>query len=237
MNISVCMATFNGEKYIRQQLDSILCQLSISDELIISDDGSTDNTIKIISSYIENDERIRLYFNEKRKGVVGNFENALYYASGDYILLSDQDDVWLPNKVETIVNYLQKYDCVVSDAILIDAYGNIISNSFLKKNNKKGVLHNFIKNGYLGCCIALNKRMLKYVLPFPANIPMHDVWIGLISELFGKTLFCKEKLIYYRRHGLNYSSTSEESNNTFFFKLRYRLILLINLIKRLFESK
>jgi glycosyltransferase involved in cell wall biosynthesis len=231
------MTTYNGEKYIREQLDSILCQLTDSDEIIISDDGSTDSTLDIISSFSEEDIRIKLHFNEKQKGIVGNFENTLNYANGDYIFLSDQDDIWLPNKVKTIVNYLQKYDCVISDAILIDANGNIISDSFFEKNNsKRGILHNFIKNGYLGCCMAFNKRMLKYILPFPAKIPMHDIWIGQISVLFGKTLFCKEKLVYYRRHGLNYSPTSEKSKNSIVIKLIYRFNILFSLFKKILTN-
>ena len=235
--VSVCLATFNGEKYLKEQIDSILCQLSSEDELIISDDGSIDNTIEIISSFIKNDTRIKLHFNEKQKGVVGNFENTLNHASGDYIFLADQDDIWLPNKVETVVNYLQKYDCVESDARIIDTNDNIICDSFIKKNKSgKGFFHNLIKNGYLGCCMAFNKKILKHALPFPANIPMHDMWIGLIAEIFGKTLFLNEPLISYRRHELNFSMTSEKSKNTLFIKLRYRLILLVDLIKRLFES-
>ena len=235
MKISVCMATFNGEKYIEQQIASILCQLSLDDELIISDDGSTDNTLCIIETF--NDSRIKLLPGQEFHNPIFNMENALKNAIGDHIFLSDQDDIWLPNKVKTVVNYLQEYDCVVSDAFLIDADRNIICDSFFEKNNsKRGFFHNIIKNGYLGCCMAFNKRMLRYVLPFPTNIPMHDVWIGLITELFGNAIFLKEPLIYYRRHGLNYSPTSEKSKNTLFFKLRYRLILLVNLIKILLKS-
>jgi glycosyltransferase involved in cell wall biosynthesis len=235
MNISVCMATFNGEKYIKQQLDSILCQLSSDDEVIISDDGSTDKTLFIIESF--NDFRIKLLPNQIFHNPIFNIENALKNVIGDYIFLSDQDDIWLPNKVETIVNYLQKYDCVVSDAILIDANGNIISDSFFKKNNsKRGFLHNFIKNGYLGCCMAFNKKMLKYILPFPAKIPMHDIWIGLISEIFGKTIFYKKPLIFYRRHGTNYSPTSEKSKNSIAIKLIYRFNILFSLFRKVLAN-
>lgn len=94
--ISVCMATYNGEEYIKEQLESILCQLGEMDEIIISDDGSTDNTLNIIESY--NDSRIKIHINTGKHGFVYNFENALQKAKGEYIFLSDQDDIWLPEK-------------------------------------------------------------------------------------------------------------------------------------------
>ena len=94
---SVCMATYNGQKYLREQIESILCQLSANDELVISDDHSTDSTVDIIRSY--GDSRIKMYANELTKGVTHNFENALNKSKGDIIFLADQDDVWLPNKI------------------------------------------------------------------------------------------------------------------------------------------
>jgi glycosyltransferase involved in cell wall biosynthesis len=231
--ISVCVTTFNGEKYIREQLNSILSQININDEVIISDDSSMDDTIDIIESL--KDSRMRLLKNNNFRSPIFNIENALKNAVGDYIFLADQDDIWLPNKVETVVKYLQKYDCVVSDARIIDVNDNIICDSFIKKNkSRKGFFHNLIKNGYLGCCMAFNKKILKHALPFPANIPMHDMWIGLIAEIFGETLFLNESLISYRRHGLNFSMTSEKSKNSLTIKARFRIVLLFNLIKRIF---
>ena len=102
--ISVCIATYNGEKYIREQLDSILPQLGLDDEVIISDDSSTDNTLKIIEEY--NDCRIKIFSNNKFYSPILNFENALKKAQGDFIFLSDQDDIWKSNKVEVVMKYL-----------------------------------------------------------------------------------------------------------------------------------
>jgi len=232
--ISVCMATCNGEKYVQKQVESILAQLSETDEVIVSDDSSSDATIKIIESF--NDSRIKIFKQQKFCSPIFNFENAIKNATGDYIFLSDQDDLWLPNKVKITVNYLKKYDCVISDAFIIDMNEKIISDSFFEVNkSKKGLCSNFIKNGYLGCCMAFHKKMLKYILPFPDNIPMHDMWIGSVSELFGQTVFCKEPLIYHRRHGLNYSMTSEKSINPIAVRLKYRLNLFSSLAGRLFE--
>ena len=123
MKISVCLATYNGEKYIKEQLDSILPQLSANDEIIISDDNSTDDTINIIRSL--NDERIKIYVN-KTKGIVKNFENALNNASGDIIFLSDQDDVWKNDKVKKILSAFSSDNSltlVFSNAEIIDENG------------------------------------------------------------------------------------------------------------------
>lgn len=124
--VSVCMATFNGEKFIKEQIDSILCQLSDYDELIVSDDGSTDKTVDIIKSY--NDRRISIFnhvrnfeTNSLTSIVSSNFENAIKHAKGDYIFLSDQDDVWLPNKISEGVQSLRSSDVVLLNASAVDA--------------------------------------------------------------------------------------------------------------------
>lgn len=232
--ISVCIATYNGEKYIKNQLDSILVQLHENDEIIISDDSSTDKTIEIIKSF--NDKRIVLYENQKFKSPIFNFENSLMYASGDYIFLSDQDDIWLPNKVKTMKKFLLNYDLVLSDADIIDSNGNILKKSFYQMNgSKKGLVKNIIKNSYLGCTMAFKKKILQKSLPFPRDISMHDWWIGLIAELYGTTYFIDEKLIHYRRHGHNASPAGETSHYSFSEKLLFRLLMLKNLILRYFK--
>ena len=231
MNISVCMATYNGEKYIKEQLDSILSQIGENDKLIISDDSSTDNTVQIIKSFKDN--RIKIFENQKFKSPIFNFENALNNATGDIIVLSDQDDIWKANKIETIKKYMHNYDLVLSDADIIDEKGNILHKSFYKLNgSKNGFIKNIVKNSYLGCTMAFNKKILDKSLPFPKDLPMHDWWIGLISEMYGKTYFIEDKLINYRRHGNNASPTGEKSKYSFFQKVIFRLIMIKNLIKR-----
>ena len=232
--ISICMATYNGERYIKEQLDSILCQLTESDEIIISDDGSTDSTVEIIKEY--NDTRIKFYSNTNRKGVVSNFENAINKTSGDFIFLADQDDVWMPNKVEIMLMALENVDLCVCDCELINSDGNILYQSFFQLNHsKKGFLKNLIKNSYLGCCMAFKRNIFKYVLPFPSNIAMHDIWIGLCVELWGKSLFINKRLTKYRRHDKNISSTGNKSNFIFIYKIQYRLNFLYQLLKRKFQ--
>lgn len=229
--ISVCMPTYNGEKYIKEQLDSILSQISVDDEVIISDDSSTDKTLEIIKSY--NDSRLKVLENNHFKSPIYNLENALKQAKGDYIFLADQDDVWYPNKVEKLLLCLTDYNCVVSDATVVNSDMTVIHESFMEINHsRKGFVNNLIKNGFLGCCMAFSSSLLKIVLPFPKNIPMHDSWIGLNATLKGKVLFLDEPLIYYRRHESNASCSSEKSKNTLSTKIKHRYNLFVETMKR-----
>ena len=230
--ISVCMATYNGERFIKEQLSSILNQLSKGDELIISDDGSRDKTLEIIEQF--SDPRIKLYKANFHSPIL-NFQNALKHASNEFIFLSDQDDIWLDTKVETFLPYLKDYDLVVSDCTLIDENKKIIANSFFSLNNSgSGLTKNIYKNGFLGCCMAFNNKTLNHALPFPSDIAMHDIWIGLIAETYGKTYFLPDKLLQYRRHGSNASHAGEESTFSLYKKLLIRWIFIKNLLKRKF---
>lgn len=224
--ISVCIATFNGEKFIREQLRSILVQISNDDEVIISDDFSTDATISVIEAI--NDDRIKIFYNSNKKKrahpAISNFENALSHAKGKYIFLADQDDVWIGNKISLTMPYLLKYDMVLSDCMLIDEKGEITYDSFFRLNNsKKGLFNNLLKNSYVGCCMAFNRRILDKALPFPEDIPLHDLWIGFIAELFYNTIFISEKLIMYRRHKNVSSFTGGRSKYSLLKRISFRL--------------
>lgn len=233
--ISVCMASYNGEKYIREQIDSILKQLGENDELIISDDMSTDATVDIIQSY--NDPRIVLTQGSFHSPIF-NFENALSLAKGDFIFLSDQDDIWMSDKINKTMQYLKKYDCVVSDAIIVDGNRNIIYESFMRRQGSRpGKIANIIKNSYLGCCMAMNRRMIEYALPFPKDIPMHDIWLGAVAEHFGNPIFIKDKLIEYRRHGDNASPTTEKSKYSLREKIMFRITIIADIRARRNERK
>jgi len=234
--ISVCIATYNGEKYIRQQLGSILGQIGESDEIIISDDSSSDRTVEIIKTF--DDKRIRLLENNRFHSPEYNFENALEKATGDIIFLSDQDDIWLENKVKIMTGLLQQYELVVSDCIIINETGDILQESFFNiRGSKKGLLNNLLKNSYMGCCMAFNRKILDIALPFPDNLSMHDMWIGMIGELYGKTYFCDQKLVKYRRHEHSASPTFGPSPYTIKDKISFRLNLLLGIIARLLERR
>ena len=229
--ISVCIATFNGEKYIRDQISSILGQLSQGDEIIITDDGSTDNTLEILEDF--KDPRIKIHQNKNRLGPVYNFENALSRASNQYIFLADQDDIWNERKIKTFKSYLSDYDVVVSDCSVVDNDLNITNPSFytLRKSGK-GLFKNFFQNSYLGCCMAFHRQVLKKALPFPPQLPMHDIWLGLVTELFFKSIFIEDKLILFRRHHLNATITSEKSNHSLYQKFVFRKNLVFTLIRK-----
>lgn len=233
--ISICIATYNGERYIEEQLYSILSQISEMDEIIISDDFSTDKTVDIIKSV--NDSRIRIFMNKKAKGYTTNFENALEKAQGDIVFLSDQDDVWVSDKVKKTLMALKNNDFVVSDALVVNNDLDIISKSNFKLQNvKHGFFNNFIRCRYLGACYAFNKKVLIKSLPFPpkSNLIPHDYWLCMIAISNYKVGIIKEGLIMYRRHDLNVSNGGNESSNTFYKKISIRIYLLVSLLKRSF---
>jgi len=222
------MATYNGGKFIFHQIESILAQLSIDDELIISDDGSTDDTITIAKSF--NDPRVKFFLNGRRRGPVGNFENALSKASGDIIFLADQDDKWLENKIRKHLKLHAEYDLVISDARIVNEFGEIIGNSFFEeRGSKPGLINNLVKNSYHGCCMSFNRKILNQALPFPPNIHMHDWWIGLVAELKGKTHFCSDRLINYVRHQGNASPEIGKSAYSLKRRMNNRFSLIYGL--------
>lgn len=234
--ISVCLATYNGEEYIKEQLLSILMQLDGCDEVVISDDHSTDKTIDIIKSI--HDDRIKIIMNEGEKGYTSNFQNALLYAKGNYIFLCDQDDIWINSKVKCCLEYLQDYDFVVSDAIIINHEGTILASSYFQKRKiYSSLLGNIYKFGFLGCCMAFKKEVLKKALPFPKNHKYctHDNWLFLVAKMFYTVKITSRKLIYYRRHMKNASTGGFSNKTSFHFKLIYRFYLLFHLMKLAFR--
>lgn len=229
--VSVCMATYNGAEYIRQQLSSITAQLGADDEVIVSDDGSTDSTLAVIRSM--GDSRVKTIEGPRRQSPVWNFENALRHAKGDYIFLADQDDVWKPGKVSTMMEWLRRYDCVVSDAEMADRDLNIIRKSYYGMHGTKpGRMYNLlVKNGYMGCCMAFTRRVLDASLPFPKDTPMHDLWIGNVAAFRFSLKFIGDRLVTYRCHGGNASFTATgKSGYSTLRKLFIRLITVKNLL-------
>ena len=231
--ISVCIATYNGEKYIKEQLESILIQLSQNDEIIISDDYSSDSTINIVNSF--NDPRIKIVYNENEHGYTSNFENALIHSSGDYIFLSDQDDVWLPDKVSVCMHTMQVCDFVVSDALVVDSNLGQLHKSYFKiRKSRFSFWGNFISFGTLGCCMAFRRDVLSKALKFPKNRVKctHDQWLLTVASCYYSVKYIKKPLILYRRHNSNSSSGGFKNTTTLLFKISYRLYLLYHLICR-----
>lgn len=234
MKISVCLACYNGEKYIKEQLDSILCQLEKEDEIVISDDGSTDETLNVIKSL--NDSRIKIFFNKDKRGYSKNFENSIANANGNVIFLCDQDDVWMPNKVKVMLLSLEVADLVISDAMITDdSLKPTLGSHFLLHKTKRGFINNFLKTRYIGACMAFRKSMLRKLMPFPdnQNLCAHDYWIATIGELYYKVELIDVPLIKYRRHGANASNGGRTSTNSLIHKLKVRFYTFAKLIGRI----
>ena len=229
--ISVCIATYNGARYIGEQLASILKQLSAEDEVVVSDDGSTDGTIDIVRSL--NDRRIRIVGGPRRHSPTLNFEWALRNAKGEYVFLADQDDVWLEGKVRRCMEELQECDCVVSDARVTDSLLNTTSESLFKLMHvRRGRLSNLLwRNGYTGCCMAFRREVLSKALPFPTDIPMHDIWIGNVAAFCGRLRFIDDRLLLFRRHDATASCNGKGSSYSLWQKLSFRWHTLKNIVK------
>lgn len=234
--VSICMATYNGARFITEQLSSILCQLQDDDELIISDDGSTDETVTIIREF--KDPRVKFLEGAELKNLIRNFSHALSHARHDLIFLADQDDVWFEHKVETVTQLLQIYDLVVTDCTLIDADGALLADSFFKQHGSRaGFLSNLMSNSYLGCCMAFRRSLLEKALPIPLSVPMHDIWLGILAEWYGRPYFYPKPLMAYRRHGVNVSTTGTPSTRSLWQKLGSRYHLLLCLARRIAELR
>lgn len=220
--ISVCIATYNGERFLGRQLQSILEQLGELDEVIISDDSSTDRTLEIVRSF--NDPRIRIFEGQTFRNAIFNFEYALRQARHDSIFLSDQDDEWEPGKVKRMSDALQQYDMVVTDHSVVDDHGRVILPSYFERvPSGPGLLRNLKKNTYYGCCMAFRRTVLEVALPFPQNIPMHDIWLGFVADLFFKATFIDYPYTRYRKHSDNVSTATDiVSTATLTAKIGYR---------------
>lgn len=220
--VDVLMATYNGEKYIKEQIDSILNQTYKNIQLIISDDCSTDKTREILKQYEQNDN-VKIFYQEKNLGYIKNFEFLLKNVESDLYMLSDQDDVWKKEKIEKSVEKLKKenLDFVFGDLEVVDQNLNTIYESFdeyMKIDRKINKCIGSYKMQYLyncvtGCTILSKKEHLNKVLPLPATSKymVHDYWIGLIVSLNGKIGYIKEKYIKYRQHGNNQVGTGKET--------------------------
>ncbi|MEQ9413699.1 MAG: glycosyltransferase [Cyclobacteriaceae bacterium] len=227
--ISVCMAVKDGGLFIEEQIQSILPQLGVNDELIVSDDHSFDATINIVNSFA--DKRVKIITNPG-DGIVDNFENAIKHSCGDKIFLADQDDVWVKDKIEKMSMHLDRFNVVICDCIIVDRHLNPEPNSFFEVNkSSKGLIKNIIRNSYMGCCMAFNRTVLNKILPFPRDIAMHDLWIGLVAEIHYSVYFLPEQLVLYRRHSANASSSPSKSSRSIKTKVTTRLHLVKNLLR------
>ena len=236
--IDVLLPTYNGEKYLREQIDSILNQTHQNINLIIADDRSKDSTINILKEYEKKDDRIRVFVHEKNQGVVKNIEFLLKLVECDYYMLADQDDVWLPEKIEKSLKKLKETnsDLIFGDLEVVDKDLKTIYTSFndfmlLSRKIDKYINDyrlNYIYNCVTGCTVLAKKETIKNIIPIPkkSKYLIHDHWIGLMASIYGKVAYMPEKYIKYRQHGNNQVGTDKISHK--FKKLDQVRELFIN---------
>lgn len=230
---SVCVATYNGERFIEAQLRSILDQIAEDDEIIVSDDGSTDRTLEIIESI--GNPRIRIYHSTAHY-FRDNFANALQHAQGEIIFLSDQDDVWLPGKYKRCLEELKTVDLVCTNAKETDEELNVYNENFFSVyHSGKGILKNSLNNTYYGACMVFRRRLLDKALPFPQTHEIgHDVWLGLVAEMTGEVRFIDTPYLLYRRHAGTITKTNSllsRSKRPLWRKIWSRIVMLYYVCK------
>lgn len=228
VRVSVAMAVYNGEPYIREQIDSILKMMGNSDELIISYDESTDRTLEIIKNYEIKDPRIRVVYDNGR-GLESNFNNAVLNSSGEYIFLADQDDIWIDDKINKMVEYFIQNPGIV--VLVCNGYTtneklDITGDLFQEYHTSPDAFKNFVKGSYLGCEMAFKKEIKKLVWPVSTTPPLpHDLWLGVLGAKYGKVELLDQKLILHRIHDHNYTHTSKLGlagvikNRLYFYKM------------------
>ena len=212
--ISVAMTTYNAEKFLRQQLDSILIQLRPIDELVVCDDCSTDMTIDILVDFASRAPfPVVIIENEKNLGYIKNFEKAMGLCSGNIIVLCDHDDIWMPNKIYIIEKmFIEKVDCnmVFTDALVIDEFGKFLYRLWdsvgfnrkkrwqIKHRNKYDLFLGI--NLVTGATMAVSKSLYNRAFPFPLMYP-HDRWLTTVAAVHGGIYFSEKTTIKYRKHG------------------------------------
>ena len=230
---SVAMAVYNGQRYIREQIDSVLERMGQNDELVISYDPSTDGTLAIIQGYAADDPRVRVVMHDRPSGAQANFTNAVMHCRGKYIFLADQDDVWIGDKVEKVVRCfeLTGADLVVHDGYMADGDLNPLPGTIFERyGTSDNPIRNIVKCTYWGCCMAFRAHVRDYVCPFPTeNKVGHDLWLGVLVGFHGKTARLHECLMKHRLHGDNVTTDKRRPLPQI---LSHRATLLKLLLKR-----
>ncbi len=235
MKISIAMATYNGANFVSEQLESFRRQTRLPDELIITDDCSTDGTIDILNKFKDSAPfKVKIYINEANLGYTQNFNKSLELCTGDLIFLSDQDDVWFPTKIEHMLNLTVQFpdkDLFMVNAELTDVN---LKKSGLTKQGQIRDLGMKDSTFVMGCCIAVKKRYIDLILPIPKNFLGHDDWIVNIADMLNIKYIDSSIQQYYRIHGNN---TSTFIANTLVKMVKPKITLIEKFSMRLHFSK
>ncbi|WP_370030584.1 glycosyltransferase family 2 protein [Qipengyuania mesophila] len=237
--VDIALATYNGEKYLRPFLDSIIAQTYPSLRLVYSDDGSTDETLAVIDAYSSKLEVKDATLNPGGD-ILRNFENAIGATSASYVALADQDDVWRPEKISLLLEHMLELEdncgsntpiVVFSDLEIVDENLNTISQSFFSINNRSCPAYRFkdyvLGSHVPGCAFMINRALIDRALPFP-KVRIHDHWLMLIATLIGRVGYVGSPLIKYRQHSDNVIGLKDPK----FGKLAFPLKLLFSIGQR-----
>ncbi|MGK9119237.1 glycosyltransferase family 2 protein [Olivibacter sp. LS-1] len=201
--VSVALCTYNGEKFIHKQIDSILSQTYKNIEVVIVDDASTDSTLKVIEQFAKRDARIKYSQNPTNIGFNANFEKAIKFCSGDYVAISDQDDIWLPNKIQALLETIGGNLLVHSNSVFMDESDNILPKYLFHPNNE-GILYKIDKNFLFanhvtGHTCLLKRELVDKIIPFPEKC-FYDWWIGFVAAYERRIIYKNAVLTKYREH-------------------------------------
>lgn len=232
---SICLAAYNGSAFIAEQIRSILSQMGPDDEIIVVDDRSTDNTTDIVRSF--DDDRICLFSNAKNLGVNANFEAAINRATGDIIFMSDQDDIWLPGRLDLMKESLLsgKASVVASNFRLVDAAARPLDLQWcpdLKVEFDHQPVSNFFgimrgTRNYFGCTMAFRSELRTKLLPFPIGMESHDLWVAIYGIVDGGLKHIEEATLLHRIHGANASIISRSFSQKLYSRIQFMAQLLV----------
>ena len=207
MLVSIIMSAYNGEKHIKEQIDSVLAQTISDFELLICDDCSSDTTYTILQQYALKDSRVQIFKNPSNQGYYRTFEKLLYHCKGDYIAFCDQDDIWMPNHIELLLKAIGTKSLAFGNCILVDKDGRDLGMTVqyqegmdtVPKNNLGWARTSFLyRNPANGMAMLFNRDILKYALPFP-KISFHDIWIICLCSMLNGISYVEEPIVKYRR--------------------------------------
>ena len=225
--ISIALASYNGEKYIREQLDSILNQTIQDFEVVVCDDASTDGTWSILEEYKKKDSRFRIYKNEENLGFKKNFEKAISLCKGSYIALSDQDDIWVYKHLEILLDNIGEYNIICGNSEIVNKNGvkigkTLRSNMLFEvidfSDHLKPYRLLYFSSPYQGSAMLIRKEFFLKALPIPSGAISHDAWFASLATFYGGIKYINKTVLYYRRHENNISGISKEKS--FFLRIK-----------------
>ncbi len=230
--ISIALTSYNGEKYIREQLDSILNQTIQDFEVVVCDDVSKDNTWNILQEYQQRDSRFRIFSNEQNLGFKKNFEKAISLCKGDYIALADQDDIWTNNHLEVLINIIGDNYLACGNALIVDRVGESKEYDLIKLEKLDVIPETNIDFAYRiflcgnplqGACMLLKRNFLEKSLPIPEGVGYHDAWFAAVASIQNKLSYTSTIINRYRQHGENVTSVFNKDKNIIIKNLIFKI--------------